>query len=525
MKPKHVFGKAMKLITWIIYSRMYRVYAATVILLIIILITYIPHWRSIPKLSPEFEQLQQSVVFSAEKLVHLDLKGAPPKIAYYKVLFPLLSSLGATGLLIEYEDMFPYTGMLKNITATNAYAVKDVKEIVKLAQDNNLSIIPLVQTFGHLEFILKTAQFKELREVPDYPQVICPTHNTTLVLLMDMIDQVIKLHIHSTTLHIGSDEVYNIGMCDRCVDTMQKNRWSKSQLFLYHLKNVAGYTKLKYPKLRLLTWDDEFRNIEAKELVDSQIANYIQPVVWKYTREVYSALSYSLFNKYSLVFPRIWIASAFKGATGSSQFFTNTAYHIDNHNSWLQVYARYKAHLNFQGILITGWQRYDHFAVLCELLPVAIPSLAMSLRLLQGHQDSPIEIAQIIKCEQPFAHCKYPGGELLDLVTELKDLHTDYNSLLADSRMQGWLTEYNVQYQFTNPQLIRDVESVIDRLKLDLMKLSQSFDAALMELYDNYTIKEWKETFIKPFQRTLDKLYEDKELLLRRDVWPRRPLS
>ena len=29
----------------------------------------------------------------------------------------------------------------------------------------------------------------------------------------------------------------------------------------------------------------------------------------------------------------------------------------------------------FQGIVITGWSRYDHFAVLAELLPAAMPSL------------------------------------------------------------------------------------------------------------------------------------------------------
>ena len=29
----------------------------------------------------------------------------------------------------------------------------------------------------------------------------------------------------------------------------------------------------------------------------------------------------------------------------------------------------------FQGIVITGWSRYDHFAVLAGLLPAAMPSL------------------------------------------------------------------------------------------------------------------------------------------------------
>ena len=53
------------------------------------------------------------------RVVHLDLKGAPPKPSYFKSLFPLLQDAGATALLIEYEDMFPYWGRLKNISAKN----------------------------------------------------------------------------------------------------------------------------------------------------------------------------------------------------------------------------------------------------------------------------------------------------------------------------------------------------------------------------------------------------------------------
>ena len=53
-----------------------------------------------------------------------DLKGAPPKLSYVAELLPLLSSSGATDLLIEYEDMFPYWGSLQNISATTAYPMQ-----------------------------------------------------------------------------------------------------------------------------------------------------------------------------------------------------------------------------------------------------------------------------------------------------------------------------------------------------------------------------------------------------------------
>jgi hexosaminidase len=70
-------------------------------------------------------------------------------------LFPLLHSWGATGVLIEWEDTFPYTGNLSAIgsleSETKAYTEDDVDRIHLLAEQFNLHVIPLVQSMGHLE--------------------------------------------------------------------------------------------------------------------------------------------------------------------------------------------------------------------------------------------------------------------------------------------------------------------------------------------------------------------------------------
>lgn len=60
------------------------------------------------------------------RLIHFDLKGAPPKIEYLKQLIPMIAQLGGTGLLLEYEDMFPYEGDLKVVAATNHYSKAEV---------------------------------------------------------------------------------------------------------------------------------------------------------------------------------------------------------------------------------------------------------------------------------------------------------------------------------------------------------------------------------------------------------------
>lgn len=61
------------------------------------------------------------------RVVHLDLKGAPPKMHVLKALFPLVAAAGASALLLEYEDMFPFEGMLRNASAKNAYSKEEVR--------------------------------------------------------------------------------------------------------------------------------------------------------------------------------------------------------------------------------------------------------------------------------------------------------------------------------------------------------------------------------------------------------------
>ena len=80
----------------------------------------------------------------------------------------------------------------------------------------------------------------------------------------------------------------------------------------------------------------------------------------------------------------------FSGAFGEQLYLVNVGRHAFNHVSWLEVMRRETLGpnaVNFRGIVLTGWSRYDHFAVLCELLPAAMPSLVLNLAIVTrgGH--------------------------------------------------------------------------------------------------------------------------------------------
>ena len=70
--------------------------------------------------------------FKGLKLVHFDLKGAPPKFEYLLQIINYSKNLGADGLLIEYEDMFPWSGELEMLASSNAYSKEQIKEMLKL---------------------------------------------------------------------------------------------------------------------------------------------------------------------------------------------------------------------------------------------------------------------------------------------------------------------------------------------------------------------------------------------------------
>ncbi|CAI9569314.1 unnamed protein product [Staurois parvus] len=197
------------------------------------------------------------------QLVHLDLKGAPLKISYYEQIFPLFSKLGANGLLIEYEDMFPFTGELEILKSPYAYSEEDIGRILHLAEINNLEVVPLIQTFGHMEYILKHDKYKVLREVERYPNSLNPHSAESMPLLKKILTQVLDKHPKTNWMHIGADEVYHLGEGQDSKAWLNNNQGDLGKMFLIHLKNVVDFLHTQYPEKSLLMWDDMLRKTQC----------------------------------------------------------------------------------------------------------------------------------------------------------------------------------------------------------------------------------------------------------------------
>ncbi|XP_068062456.1 hexosaminidase D-like isoform X2 [Anomalospiza imberbis] len=417
------------------------------------------------------QQVPRDVSATEMRLVHLDLKGAAPRVSYLEQVFPLLSQLGANGVLIEYEDMFPFKGELEILRSPYAYSEEDIERIQQLAEQHKLEVVPLVQTFGHVEFILKHEKYQHLREVERFPNSFNPHVPDTLALLKSILSQVIEKHRRSTWIHIGADEVFHLGEGMDSKNWMSHNKGDVGTMYLQHIKEVLGFLTAQYWGLRVLMWDDMLRKISVGALRESGIAKHVSPVVWFYAPDFEAEQIVQFLTKYvESGFEAVWFASAFKGTTGPAQAWTPLSYHLKNHLSWLKVMQAVPrlAPLRLQGIVLTGWQRYDHYSVLCELLPVSIPSLAICLQTLvnggftEEAKRKVLDVLGLESVQLEQSTCEgrgtFPGVEIYHMVEQVNG-HLKESILKAleeESAIKGWFSPYHRKRQFGNP---RNMES------------------------------------------------------------------
>lgn len=231
-------------------------------------------------------------------------------------------------------------------------------------------------------------------------------------------------------------------------------------------------------------------------------------------------------------------------------YVPNAKRHLENNLRWLEVMTAESSKFKngFAGIVLTGWQRYDHFAVLCELLPAAIPSMAINLlatshgffnqtlkhKLYSGltcQSESPSQshLGFVNFNSDPFmwnklSRCFFPGAQFFKLLYRLHTTEKEVKEFLTiTTKAKGWLTDYNVRRNFTSPLRIDELMQDHPRIYHTLTSLQRHVRDALEDIFDHYTISEWIEQKIYPDLKRLEKLENDTIVLKSIKYWPRRP--
>lgn len=192
---------------------------------------------------------------------HWDLKGVMPTLSYLKKRIYELSKYKINTLLIEYEDKFEFEKH-PLIASPVALSKKQVKELVKTAQDNFIEIIPLVQSLGHAEYVLKHKGYSYVAETDKKCQQYCASKPESFNLFKEFIEEIFPLH-PSKYIHVGADETRQLGECPKCAQIVRKK--GKLGLYFRRIKEVCEYI-VSIGKIPMI-WDDMLCRNFRKDLL------------------------------------------------------------------------------------------------------------------------------------------------------------------------------------------------------------------------------------------------------------------
>ncbi|MDE6926215.1 MAG: beta-N-acetylhexosaminidase [Acetatifactor sp.] len=281
--------------------------------------------------------------FTALRMDHYDLRTIHPTYQHLEEYIRVMASYKINGLLIEYEDKLPFAD-LKILRHPHGLTNAQLQSLLAAARENFIEVIPLQQTYGHLEYVLKHPDFIHLREQPNQVAELCPMKEESLSLIRRLLKDISDLHPHSRYLHLGGDEVRNIGTCALC----RASGMSSSALFIRFMNQVAACA-IELGKQPII-WHDMLKDAGDEEI--ALLDKRILVAVWLYSGRDLKKRAVSFVEKFRragltvLGAPsvRCWDDSAAQNYPVAQRRLFNLA-------SWKEVNKEYR----LSGLIFTNW--------------------------------------------------------------------------------------------------------------------------------------------------------------------------
>lgn len=349
--------------------------------LIFLLNTAIAHKISRPYYNKEF----------TVKGFHLDLRIQVMKPDALKDLADKLSSLGINTLIMEWEATFPFESH-PLIPNKHAYTKEDIAEFIRYCQNLGIDVIPLQQSLGHLEYILRYPKYASIREDAKDVSQICPMESIlNKELLEQLIGELAETH-PSKYIRLGGDEAYLFGHCEKCKLKVQQT--GKATLLAEHLKMVTNIA-LSFGKIPIL-WSD-VANKYPDQL--SQLPKETIFIVWNYG---WALDRFGDPEKLTKMGFEVWGAPSLR-SNPDNFYLTSWEKHFKNIRDFIPLCRN----SGYSGIIMTSWSTsgiyssvFEDKRTIVDLLPVrhVYPMSGFNI-LLEAHSES-LKNPQALNIEQ-----------------------------------------------------------------------------------------------------------------------------
>ncbi len=291
--------------------------------------------------------------------LHLDLKGIAPNAKHLCTWLEYFRDLGFNGVVLEYDCRVPWETFPG--AALPIYTRTEVSQIAAFGQKLGLEVVPLIQTQGHLEWLLQHKNYRALREGSACNE-LCPLHAQSAPLIKAWIDEVIALHPRGKYLHLGSDETWNLATCPKCREHAEKDPRGKMSVYIDHVGQLCRHTLQR--GRQPIIWGDMFWREKCPELA-AELPKDTILINWVY----HGGPPFAHHDELSRCGLEVWGASAIQSGSPERTFsgFYNPLPRLTNVLGWHQTDCN---------LIHTVWGRPNNFCSLYtpwfSLLPILI---------------------------------------------------------------------------------------------------------------------------------------------------------
>lgn len=179
---------------------------------------------------------------------HMDFNIIQMKRELVTELLHTASKAGYNAILWEIENKVELPS-IGSAVSPDAFSREEFREILAEADKLGLEAIPLMQTFGHGEYVMNCPEYRHFRERADKSDCYCVSkpcvREFQLALLKDYLD---LFGSRLKRFHLGGDEAYWFGSCPVC-----KKR-DRLELYVEHLESLCK--ELRSRGIRPGVWHD-----------------------------------------------------------------------------------------------------------------------------------------------------------------------------------------------------------------------------------------------------------------------------
>lgn len=195
------------------------------------------------------------------RAIHIDLKHHLDKKEYMYQVLRRMAYYKLNAAIVEFEDKIAYQAY-PEIGAKNAPSIEEWRDWANYAQELNIDISPLIQGVAHADYILKHPSMKSLRENPESDWVCCPSNEKYYDVQFALYKDAIRATPYGKYLHVGGDEVDNLGICSIC-KPLHKTALEHQ---LNWLKRVSDFARA-HGRIPIF-WDDMvFKHVGLYEVI------------------------------------------------------------------------------------------------------------------------------------------------------------------------------------------------------------------------------------------------------------------